>query len=45
MGIISYTLMAYGLTAVISFAVIAIVVVIGKIMSRGASGEEGTEDA
>lgn len=34
MHIIPYTLMAYGITALISFAVIAIVVIIGKVMTK-----------
>ena len=45
MGIIPYTLMTYGLTAVISLLVVAIIVGISKLTSRpGESGEtEGEE--
>lgn len=40
MNIVLYTLMAYGLTAVISFAVIAIVAAIGKLMGdRGGNAK------
>ena len=34
MSVISYALMAYGLTAVISLAVIGIVLIMNKVMSR-----------
>ena len=34
MGIVSYTLFAYVLTAVISLAVMALVVIVGKAMGK-----------
>ncbi len=34
MGIVAYTLMAYGVTAVLSLAVIGIIVLIGKLMGK-----------
>ena len=42
MGIVSYALMAYGLTAVISLAVIGIILLLNKVMSR--NPEEVGED-
>lgn len=34
MGIVPYALMAYGLTIVISLAVVAVIVITNKVMSR-----------
>lgn len=45
MHIIPYTLLAYGLTAVISLAVILIVIIIGKIMTKTKKDEEIGNDA
>lgn len=47
MDVVPYALMTYGLTAVISFAVVAIIVVIGKFMGKNSeeTEEEGSEDA
>lgn len=45
MNIFLYALMTYGLTAVISFAVIGIVVLVGKLMSKPEAEEEEAEDA
>jgi len=45
MNIVLYALMTYGLAAVISFAVVAIIVVIGKVMSRPDKNEEESTDA
>jgi len=42
MNVVLYALMAYGLTAVISLAVVAIIVVIGKVMGGGE--KEGMSD-
>lgn len=43
MGIVSYALMAYGLTAVISLAVIGIILLLNKVMSRNPE-EVGDDD-
>jgi len=43
MHVIPYALMAYGLTALISLAVIAIVVIIGKIMTKKNKEEIGDD--
>ncbi len=40
MNIVLYTLMTYGVTAIVSLAVIAIVVVIGKVMGKSEGGEK-----
>lgn len=40
MNIVLYTLMTYGVTAIVSLAVIAIVVVIGKVMGKNEGGEK-----
>lgn len=45
MNIVLYALMTYGLTALISLAVVAIIVVIGKVMSRPGKKEEESADA
>lgn len=34
MGIVTYTLMAYGITIVVSLAVVGIIVLIGKLMGK-----------
>ena len=41
MGIIPYALMAYGLTIVISLAVVAVIVITNKVMNKK---EKGAED-
>ena len=41
MDINTYVLMTYGLTAVMSFAVIGVIVVINKIMNGKGSDESG----
>ena len=40
MGIVPYALMAYGLTIVISLAVVAIIVVTNKVMSKKEKGAD-----
>lgn len=40
MNVIEYTLLAYGLTAVISFAVIGVIVFINKLLSENGSNKE-----
>lgn len=42
MNVVVYTLMAYGITALLSLAVVAIIVVIGKTV--GKSGKEKADD-
>ncbi len=44
MSIISYTLMAYGLTAAISLMVIGIVLVLNRVMSKAGTEEEEDND-
>ena len=39
MGPVLYAIFSYALTAVISFAVIGIIVLIDKVMSKGTKGE------
>ncbi len=39
MGVALYALFSYGLTAAISFAVIGIIVLIDRVMSKGGKGE------
>ena len=43
MGIIPYALMAYGLTAVLSLLVVAIIVGISKLTGRSQDAEESEE--
>ena len=40
MNVIEYALFAYGLTAVISFAVIGVIVFLNKLLSDNGSNEE-----
>ncbi|WP_164496939.1 hypothetical protein [Flavonifractor sp. An9] len=44
MGIIPYTLMTYGLTAVISLLVVAIIVGISKLTGRSEGAEDEGEE-
>ncbi len=44
MGVVAYAGMAYGLTAVISLAVIALIVIMDKIMGKGNTEDEGGTD-
>lgn len=44
MGIIPYALMAYGLTAVLSLLVVAIIVGISKLTGKSASSEDSGEE-
>ena len=40
MGVVTYSLFSYGLTAVISFMVIGIIVLIDKVMSKNGKEDE-----
>lgn len=44
MGIVLYALMAYGLTAVLSLLVVAIIVGISKLIDKGGPAEDGGEE-
>ena len=44
MGIVLYALMAYGLTAVLSLLVLAIIVGISKLTGKGGPAEDGGEE-
>ena len=43
MGVLTYTLMTYGLTVAISFAVVGIIVLVNKAVSA-AGGEEKSDE-
>ncbi|CAK7060875.1 hypothetical protein CUZ56_00610 [Saezia sanguinis] len=43
MNIIVYALLCYGITAVISFFLIALIILINKIMSRSSTSEQAEE--
>lgn len=45
MGIIPYTFMTYGLTAVISLLVVGIIVGISKLTGRSEDAENGGEES
>ncbi len=45
MSILSYSLMAYGLTAVLSLLVVAIIVGISKLTGKSGSDEDGEEES
>jgi hypothetical protein len=44
MGVVAYAGMAYGLTAVISLAVIGLIVIMDKVMGKGNTEDEGGTD-
>ena len=44
MGVIPYALMTYGLTIVISFLVVAIIVITNKCLSKPGTEEEEDDD-